>query len=550
MENKPIEQSSRLYLLDALKGIMLFIITLNHIKGNPIRWITYEPFGFFGAAEGYVFISGLLVGYIYGRESLGKSQLANKIGDRVFLIGVSWLVIIASTQLLDLFLNGYRITDISLDLFVLPNLLGGYEILGLYFTLFLIIYPILLLLRIGRIYTLFLISLSVYFIAHIPTIYKYQIASFLHSETNDVIVRCILFATGNVPTPTGDPYQGYQPAGVSLIAWQLLFVIAAALGFCHRRGKLLSCLKSKWTLPTAIAICVSFLFLKYSDVNLWAIRDLTLKRENLGILRLISFCSFSLLIFSLINKLKKPPRLHLLEIVGRNSLPAYVFQTVLIFGIINHYTSSIQNTNIFIFLLIIVCFSVFAVAKVFDIKRQNSRIRSNDTPLWKQYLGIPSQLDWRRKFAITTALAYLLANGINLANLREDYPFTSAAMFARYIGPDTSLYSIEIYKNEIEASNRLLFSDYRISTRILFYSIYCSDEPETPYYNPSSLEEAYKTRLKRWFNHFATRYLRQHGHLPKQFTLALQPRQPKQGQVIIGTYVCSTSDLLTWNKTK
>jgi hypothetical protein len=58
--------------LDALRGLFLVWMTLTHL---PTRFsdFTNQPIGFVSAAEGFVFISALLVGRIYMRDSLGDA---------------------------------------------------------------------------------------------------------------------------------------------------------------------------------------------------------------------------------------------------------------------------------------------------------------------------------------------------------------------------------------------------------------------------------------------------------------------------------------------
>src|ERR1700684_4383611 len=59
--------------LDALRGLFLVWMTLTHL---PTRFsdFTNQPIGFVSAAEGFVFVSALLVGRIYMRDSLDNSS--------------------------------------------------------------------------------------------------------------------------------------------------------------------------------------------------------------------------------------------------------------------------------------------------------------------------------------------------------------------------------------------------------------------------------------------------------------------------------------------
>lgn len=59
----PIERDFR---LDVFRGIGLWMIFLDHIPHDVVSWLTLRNYGFSDAAEFFVFISGYLVGFIYG----------------------------------------------------------------------------------------------------------------------------------------------------------------------------------------------------------------------------------------------------------------------------------------------------------------------------------------------------------------------------------------------------------------------------------------------------------------------------------------------------
>ena len=52
---------------DSLRGLMLVTMTINHLPSS-LRLFTDESMGIFSAAEGFVFISGLLAGIVYTRR--------------------------------------------------------------------------------------------------------------------------------------------------------------------------------------------------------------------------------------------------------------------------------------------------------------------------------------------------------------------------------------------------------------------------------------------------------------------------------------------------
>src|SRR4029453_1076975 len=61
--------SKRLWEIDALRGVMLVLMTITHIPtrfSNPLG----QPFGFVSAAEGFVMLSGFVAGMVYTQRQL------------------------------------------------------------------------------------------------------------------------------------------------------------------------------------------------------------------------------------------------------------------------------------------------------------------------------------------------------------------------------------------------------------------------------------------------------------------------------------------------
>jgi hypothetical protein len=69
--------------LDAMRGLMLVWIALTHLPTAASAWVN-QPFGFVGAAEGFIFLSALFTGRIYFRiaERDGYSAMRRKLWGR------------------------------------------------------------------------------------------------------------------------------------------------------------------------------------------------------------------------------------------------------------------------------------------------------------------------------------------------------------------------------------------------------------------------------------------------------------------------------------
>ena len=100
------QQSRRLEYLDTLRGLMLVIMAVNHIP-SPLHSITDHPLGFMSAAEGFVFLSGLMAGFVYTRKFLrgGWDALLHACLDRArtlyvyHLIGYALVFLVVGTAI-------------------------------------------------------------------------------------------------------------------------------------------------------------------------------------------------------------------------------------------------------------------------------------------------------------------------------------------------------------------------------------------------------------------------------------------------------------------
>src|SRR5271167_5000426 len=80
--------------LDALRGLFLVWMTLTHLPTH-FSDLVNQPFGFVSSAEGFVFLSALLVARLYIRQASEDAvRLRNKLWRRTLRLYVYHLVLL------------------------------------------------------------------------------------------------------------------------------------------------------------------------------------------------------------------------------------------------------------------------------------------------------------------------------------------------------------------------------------------------------------------------------------------------------------------------
>jgi len=83
--------------LDLFLGIANWFIFLDHIPNNVVNWITIRNYGFSGAADVFIFISGYIAAIVYARMMLERGFVvaATRIFKRVWQLYVAYVVLFA-----------------------------------------------------------------------------------------------------------------------------------------------------------------------------------------------------------------------------------------------------------------------------------------------------------------------------------------------------------------------------------------------------------------------------------------------------------------------
>ncbi len=316
-------KTGRDHSLDVLRGMILVIMLIDHI-GGPLRVYTFESLGFVSAAEGFVYLSGLVFGLVYGKKLLKGNfkEIASKAAKRSAVIYFYHL-------LLPLIL--------ILPVVVYPNLLQRVldaRILSEYN----LIHPI----KTVAYYLTFLFRPSQFGILPMYCIYILVAPSVLSAFYHDKVrlVFIILMAIWFVSWFDWLDILHINPESVgmdlgyfNIFSWQILFFLGSYVGFARAMGKNIIP-KSRALLFVSIFIFLAMFFIKHSpEMQGWFVETIRYhtERGDLGILRILNFLVLAFLTDYLI-KSGWFCGSKWLGTLGQHSLQVFAFQVVLLFS--------------------------------------------------------------------------------------------------------------------------------------------------------------------------------------------------------------------------
>lgn len=280
--------------LDALRGLCLVFLMLDHLPDFYLQPYIFQPFGLFSPAGGFVFISGLVSGWVYGRTGMeaGFRELKRRAFRRagvIYLTQLSVFSVVLLAVLVRSMLTGHR---------------GHYFIHGTPFWSFfwgaLLVYQ-----------PYYFCVLPMYVLFLLLTPYALEL---LHRKKSWLVVgvSVAVWLAAQFGFGTPGPSWGY----FNVFGWQLLFI--AGLYFGHRTlaGPPLPHSRS---LLVFCGILAALFFVLRHQIFLFGnpvlsfdrLRFLT-EKNTCGALRLLSFGAFAYLVY------RVPPTIHR---IMQNSLP-------------------------------------------------------------------------------------------------------------------------------------------------------------------------------------------------------------------------------------
>jgi hypothetical protein len=314
--------------LDALRGLFLVWMTLTHLP-TRLSDLVNQPLGFISSAEGFVFLSALLIARLYIRQAVEEgAALRTRLwkralriyGYHVLMLSVAFTLaaaFAATTHRAALFnlLNFYLAHPLpaiigSLLLIYCPPLL---DILPMYVTFLLITPPILAIAARRGWNWILLGSSSLWLLAQFG----------LRTWTHNLVVR----ATGlRIPVQ--------ETGAFNLFAWQLVWILGMWIGAKSAEGDLPFRKLPGFVYPVSVAVCCFFIGVRHN----WLGHHLTqqalslqLDKWQLGPLRMVNLAAFACTIYWLRKFITRLILVEPFVTLGKASLEVFCAHVVFVF---------------------------------------------------------------------------------------------------------------------------------------------------------------------------------------------------------------------------
>lgn len=362
--------------LDALRGLFLIWMTLTHLPTRMSDFVN-TPFGFVTSADGFVFLSAMLVSQIYLRRSAGDpDRLRNGLWKRalrlylyhVFMLAVAFTVIaaiavrhhrVALTNLLDFYLAHPLVAIIgSLLLIYCPPLL---DILPMY-VLFLLLTPFVLYAALRKGWkTIVLSSFGIWVLAQFG----------LRVAAHSLVVRVT-----HLPIPL------QETGAFDLFSWQWVWVAGLWIGAKADAGENpLAHIRGRWLVLCA-ALCIFFIAVRHE----WLGPHITpqalgysLDKWRIGPLRMVNLIACAGVLYWLRRPLKHLVSREPFLTLGAASMEVFCTHLLFVFvGLAMLYNEVPQLHGIYAVLLLIATFASLLFVATRQVRRKQHERHSKE----------------------------------------------------------------------------------------------------------------------------------------------------------------------------
>lgn len=315
--------------LDALRGLFLVWMTLTHL---PTRFadLVNQPLGFVSSAEGFVFISALLVGRLYIRDwGLNPANVRARLwkrslkiyGYHLLMLGLAFTVV-----------AGFAVHTHKAALLNLLNFYLAHPMVAIVGSVLLVYCPPLL--DILPMYVGFLFFTPVILSAAVRWGWKWILAAsgvvwlLAQFGLRDVVHSWVVHLTHlHIPLQ--------ETGAFNLFAWQGLWIVGLWLGARSATQTEIFRKVPGWLAVTAAAACVFFIGIRFS----WLGPHLTpqalslnLDKWQIGPLRAINLVAFTILVYGARKYLVKLVSIEPFLTLGKASLKVFCAHIFFVFA--------------------------------------------------------------------------------------------------------------------------------------------------------------------------------------------------------------------------
>ena len=310
--------SGRDLRVDTLRGLLLAIMTVNHLGGGVTRF-TSQPFGFVSAAEGFVLLSA----FSYAITSFSGVQLSARLmasarqrAAKIYKYHATVLIMLCAIAAISTtYYNYWQPSLFGTDRSILRNLLGALALIHQprYFD----ILPM---------YMLFSLAS--------PMILK----SFHNGKTRYVLLfSALLWFCGQFFHPFAALAQAIGDADhtgpFNLLSWQILWVTGMYVGYLQRSRGMLQLLSDARLLLPAIAIVIVCFMARHEFLTVTPEVTPYFERSTLSILRLLNLFAQLVVMMVVLRSINRVSGLPFLQFIGKHSLPVFTFHIFIVYAL-------------------------------------------------------------------------------------------------------------------------------------------------------------------------------------------------------------------------
>ncbi len=416
--------------LDALRGLFLVWMTLTHM---PTRFSDFvnQPLGFVSSAEGFVFISALLVGRLYIRDLVQNPVAARaRLWKRSLKIyGYHMLMLALAFTVV----AGFAVHTHKVALTNLFNFYLAHPVVAITGSVLLLYCPPLL--DILPMYVTFLFFTPIVLTAAVRWGWKWILAGsgliwlLAQYGLRDVVHNWIVHIT-HLQIPL------QESGAFNLFAWQAVWAVGLWLGAKSATQTEIFRREPGWLAASAAAVCIFFIGIRFNWLGPHLTQQalgLKLDKWQIGPLRVINLVAFTIVVYWLRKYLIKLVSIEPFLTLGKASLKvfcAHIFFVfaglALLYGDINQ-DGLDQLHGIPAIALLAITFTALIVVATNEVKKKHAQRDKRKMDEQRAQGGGPTNSQGSGDAAAMDLLAEMTEPPIGLGSVSEPAPGTILA---------------------------------------------------------------------------------------------------------------------------